>query len=367
MFSTRHGTQDLAIGILFQHKHGMIPCTLYSGDDYSLEALSYLRDNGELISDFLSATPTKNKMPARERYDSDDCFLTDWDVAGNDYIARFSYKDCIIEIVTKKSKSLKDESLKLSITIFHCPGTKAPIEDFEQFIYTPDFKSVIYTIIKTSKGFAFEPFEVSLPDSYNINTHYEPEFAEISKQIVSSLSKNKSGLYLLHGPPGTGKTTYIKYLSSVISRNVIYVPTNFIDAITDPAFIPALLNKKHCVIVIEDAEKALLQRDAGDSSSLVSTILNLTDGIMGDIFNVSIIATYNNPRHELDAALLRKGRLKKEYAFEKLSVPTAKKLIEEIGGDYVVKEPLSLADIFNLNVENTSTPLIKEEKRMGFR
>jgi ATP-dependent 26S proteasome regulatory subunit len=90
---------------------------------------------------------------------------------------------------------------------------------------------------------------------------------------------------------------------------------------------------------------------------------------MGDIFNISIIATYNNPRHMLDKALLRKGRLKKEYHFEKLSIKTAQKLVDTFRKDYTVTEPMSLSEIYNIDCENVTSEEVadtKKEKRIGF-
>jgi energy-coupling factor transporter ATP-binding protein EcfA2 len=367
LFSRQHNVQVFPVGIYFSKKYKQVPCVYSSNTEYTIDAVQLLQKKGQLINDFVYNAV--EKIGSASGY-IDDADLSWSDDGDNSYRGTFFYKENIIEVESASSRSLKPDAQKMfSFRFYHRPGTKPVFKDFEKFIYKPDYKSVIYTIIKTSNGFNFEPFEVSLPDSYDIKTHYEPDFEKVHESIVTSLNEKKSGLYLFHGDPGTGKTTYIKYLSSILKRSVIYVPTSFIDAIVDPSFIPALLDKKHCVLVIEDAEKALLEREAGDASSLVSTILNLTDGIMGDIFNISIIATYNNPRHMLDKALLRKGRLKKEYHFEKLTIETAQKLVETFRKDYEVTEPMSLSEIYNIDSENVTSEEVagtKKEKRIGF-
>jgi len=100
----------------------------------------------------------------------------------------------------------------------------------------------------------------------------------------------------------------------------------------------------------------------------VSVLLNLTDGIMGDVFNISIIATYNSDRRGLDKALLRKGRLKYEYCFEKLTKSAVKRLntAKNLGID--VTGPMSLAEVYNYHTENCAQEFatLHEEKRMGF-
>jgi len=148
---------------------------------------------------------------------------------------------------------------------------------------------------------------------------------------------------------------------------MIYVPVAFIDSLVDPSFLPALLKKRHSILVIEDAEKALLAREPGDSSSLVSAILNITDGIMGNVFSISVIATYNSRRQDIDKALLRKGRLKGEYQFDKLDVEQCQEILDENKINYTAKEPMTLAEIFNTNEPDVLvTSDLKEEKRMGF-
>ena len=367
LFSRQHNVQVFPVGIYFTKKYNKVPCTYCSNAEYTIDAIHHLRKKGQLINDWVHDTTDESVQASGYIEEAD----VSWSDGGEPmYRGTFFYKENVIEIESNNSRSLSPDALKTySLRFYHLPGTEPIFKDFKKFVFKPDYKSVIYTIIKTSNGFTFEPFEVSLPDSYDIKTHYEPDFVDVHNDIVDSLKQNKSGLYLFHGDPGTGKTTYIKYLSSVLKRNVIYVPTSFIDAIVDPSFIPALLDKKHCVLVIEDAEKALLERDAGDSSSLVSTILNLTDGIMGDIFNISIIATYNNPRHMLDKALLRKGRLKKEYHFEKLTVKTSQKLVNTFRKGYDVTEPMSLSEIYNIDNENVTSEDVGnsgKEKRIGF-
>jgi hypothetical protein len=364
-FTKSHTTHILPVGSFFMERFKCCPCVYNSSFQYSFNAVEIIKEKGKLISDWIFVP---NELSKGASGYVDDGGLT-WEEDGDaQYRGTYLYKEnIVIEIEMAEQRSVNNTKEQYYVLRFyHPPGVRPPLEDFEEFIYKPNYKAVIHTIIKTASGFNFEPFEVVLPETYDITTHYEPELEKVHDEIVEELNKNKSGLYLFHGDPGTGKTTYIKYLSSVVKRNMIYVPTNFIDAIVDPSFLPALLDKKSSILIIEDAEKALLQREGGDQSSLVSTILNLTDGMMGDIFNISIIATYNNPRHELDQALLRKGRLKKEYQFDKLSVKTAQKLVKKMKLKVKVTEPMSLAEIYNAEVENVHGDVKSEKRIIGF-
>jgi ATP-dependent 26S proteasome regulatory subunit len=68
-------------------------------------------------------------------------------------------------------------------------------------------------------------------------------------------------------------------------------------------------------------------------------------------------------KENIDKALLRKGRLIAEHKFEKLNLDDTNKLLKHIGKDMEVKEGMTLADIYNIDVEVHKT--IKTSK-LGF-
>jgi energy-coupling factor transporter ATP-binding protein EcfA2 len=363
-FDVSQSVSHFPVGLYFNKVHGVSPCVLDLGHRMTGELITFLQKNGELIYEYNSVP---SSAPASAVYEFDDYFDENERVSNMLYV----YKDIVVFVTRAHGRKIKQEEVNYEITIYYKPGEKSRVEEFEKFFIEEKHKNTIYTILRDEHGSVrFEPFEVPMPENYCIEQSYEPRFKDIHNKIVENLNKNESGLYLFHGDPGTGKTTYIKHLSSLIKREFIYVPTSFLDHLSDPSFLPALLHKKQAVLVIEDAEKALLAREPGDggAASLVSTILNLTDGIMANVFNISIIATYNSPRQSIDKALLRKGRLKAEYRFDKLSIEQAQKIVNTIKKDYKVTEPMALADIYNLDDEDfIITKELVEEKRMGFR
>jgi len=368
-FDRSHHGSFFPYGVYFTTTYGVMPCALHINKTYTEDLIFFLREEGEIFQDTVSVIANTPKSMTLNMYQDD------FDIDEPEYKGTFLYKHSIINFQRVESKKYKkisekknDTPLLFNISIYYRPGTTPPFEDFNKFLYEEKLDSVIHTIFRDEHGgIVFEPFEVMVPEKYSIDKYYRKDFEPVHKQIVQSLQKNESGLYLFHGEPGTGKTTYIKYLASVINRDMIYVPVAFTDSLADPAFLPALLKKRYSVLVIEDAEKALLAREPGDSSSLVSTILNITDGIMGSVFSVSVIATYNSRRQDIDKALLRKGRLKGEYKFEKLDIQQAQSILDENNINYNATEPMSLAEIFNTQTPDMlTTAELKQEKRMGF-
>lgn len=364
-FDPSHHGSFFPFGIYFTTNHGVMPSTIHINKTYTEDLILFLREKGEIFQDLVSIPATTPKSMTLSIYQDD------FDLDEPEYKGTFLYKDCVISFTkapSRKHKKATNAPLLFTVSVYYKPGTNPPIKDFDKFLYEEKLDSVIHTIFRDEHGgIVFEPFETVVPKNYSVKKYYTKEFQPVHEHIVNNLQKNESGLYLFHGEPGTGKTTYIKYLASIINRDMIYVPVAFIDSLVDPSFLPALLKKRHSILVIEDAEKALLAREPGDSSSLVSAILNITDGIMGNVFSISVIATYNSPRAGIDKALLRKGRLKGEHKFDKLPIEQVQKILNENKIKFTAKEPMSLAEIFNTDEPETlTTKELAEEKRMGF-
>jgi aconitase B len=103
---------------------------------------------------------------------------------------------------------------------------------------------------------------------------------------------------------------------------------------------------------LEDAEKILISREKEDNQ-FISTLLNISDGILSDILEASVILTYNCDDTKIDKALKRKGRTMVDYKFNKLNVDESKKLATHIKVDVdKIQEPMTLSEIYNLEDEN---------------
>ena len=219
-------------------------------------------------------------------------------------------------------------------------------------------------ILKNEYGdLTIDYIEIPKP-TLDMALNYGEKFVEIDEKITTKLKENKKGLYLLSGEPGTGKTTYLRHLMTTLKRKLIIVPNNLIGQLDGPNFISLLMNHKRSAIIIEDSESVLQSREEGNG--IAPTIINMTDGIMGDILNVAIIATFNVAKQTIDKALLRKGRLHFEYEFKALSVGDSQKLLDHLSIDHKATKAMTLAEIYNLYDDNGRDYNKKEEKKIGF-
>jgi SpoVK/Ycf46/Vps4 family AAA+-type ATPase len=209
-----------------------------------------------------------------------------------------------------------------------------------------------------------EEYDLLVPPT-DLELNYGKEFLKIHDVIVEKLNKQfGKGIILLHGDPGTGKSSYLKILTTLIQdKDILFIPPSMAEMLSEPSIIPFLMDHKNSILIIEDAERVIADREGNGSPAGVSNILNLTDGILGDCLNIQIIATFNMKREKIDRALLRKGRLIAEHKFSNLSVDESNKLLKSLGKDYVVDKQSSLADLYNIDVD---VYRVKNNEKIGF-
>ena len=211
-------------------------------------------------------------------------------------------------------------------------------------------------------GFDITPFSISKCD-VDIQKHYNDDFSEVNSIITKRLNnENDKGLVLLHGKPGTGKTSYIRYLTSQIKKRMIFLSLEMAHKIASPEFISILSSYPNSIIIIEDAETVIEERKGGGDSA-ISNLLNLTDGLLADCLKIQLICTFNTDVSKIDKALLRKGRLIARYDFKDLELSKAQLLSNELGFTTILEKDTSISEIFNQE-EKAFTP--ETENKIGF-
>jgi hypothetical protein len=215
-------------------------------------------------------------------------------------------------------------------------------------------------------GLSTTDFHLDIED-IDIALNYGKDFVKVHERIVDKLcndtSENK-GIVMLYGDPGTGKTSYIKYLAKLIKKDILFIPPNLTEGISSPGFISFLLEHSNSILIIEDGEKVISDRDSNEGSMGVSNILNISDGILGSCLNIQVIVTFNTKREKIDKALLRKGRLIAEHKFGPLSVEESNILLEHLGKKVKTDVQMTLTDIYNYDEESfTVSP---ERTNIGF-
>jgi len=332
---------------LYNKYYKLIPFEFHLDKTYNTEIIDFLKENGQLLHRRIQENGTDSDF-SEIAY----MFLYKNIVVGTIYY--FNYKEN-----TQYTRGLH---------IFHSSDTVIDILEFQKFEKIKKVTPKI-GIIKQSK---FGP-QVSWKDHETENKfsldNYNDDFSGFFDTIKFKLEDTTTGLYLCYGEAGTGKSSALRHLITQVDRPFVFVPPQMINYLSSPEFVDLVLTSlKGSVLIIEDAEKALMKRESDDgfhNSELVSSLLNLTDGLYADLAKTSIIATYNCDRNLIDPALLRKGRLKAEYKFHRLSIEKSQALMDKLEHKFDVTEPMTLADIFNHEEQYTNEDR-KAKRVVGF-
>lgn len=214
-------------------------------------------------------------------------------------------------------------------------------------------KNNLHMVSQSQNGFSLTKLKIKEFKHFNVETHYNDDFIEEDKKIKEFISNDdQSGLIILHGGKGTGKTTYIRSLIlNNPDKKFVFVPSNLIPMLGDPSFANFLLTMTNHIIVLEDCEDAIRSRKVAGNGAAVSLLLNMSDGLMSDDLCMKFICTFNEDIKNIDEALTRKGRLVSKYEFNALDLKKTNALLAKVYEDNneipVSDKPLTLADIYN--------------------
>lgn len=226
--------------------------------------------------------------------------------------------------------------------------------------------------------------QIEMPVFSFTESNYSKITRESYAYVLKELPENNPNgrIVIVSGPPGTGKTYLVRsFISESENCCVILVPNTMITGLESPQLLTTLVNFKEenmiegekIVFVIEDADVALGSRKdhVGDVLS-VTSILNLSDGIIGDSLGVRVIATTNLENVEFDEAITRPGRLLKHIEIGRLDPIEASEAFEKIteGRKHIFMEPKTLAEIYaEANDYISQMPQPKpaaKKKKIGF-
>lgn len=273
-------------------------------------------------------------------------------------------------LVLEKEKIMArfEKSVTDSYVLFdneHYDEAMAFIEDILQFYIAPEeTRDIYWKICSSQSGYYLDQGRIKCPKDFDVKKLYNDDFEKENKKICEFIEEeDKSGLVLLHGEKGTGKSSYIKYLvNKYPNRKFVYVPAHLVSMFGDPSFGSFITTLNNNIIVLEDCENVIKDRKINSSAAAVSLLLNLTDGILSDDLGMKFICTFNEDMKAIDDALLRKGRLVSKYEFKELCVEKSIEILKTRGIDNIMlKKPLTLAEIFHYGEDdylNKTKPII---------
>ncbi|KAJ7047014.1 BCS1 N terminal-domain-containing protein [Mycena alexandri] len=232
-------------------------------------------------------------------------------------------------------------------------------------------------VIHTAWGIEWRPFGKPRRKRPLQSVVLEPNMAEtIEADIKSFLARRQwyadRGIpyrrgYLLHGPPGSGKTSFIQALAGSLSYDICLLNLSE-RGLADDKLNHLLSNApERSFVLIEDVDAAFNKRvqtgaDGYQSSVTFSGFLNAIDGVASGEERI-IFMTTNHVEH-LDPALIRPGRVDLSVLVDNASPLQARTLFERFyGGGTNTELNTDELEILAQNLQD----LVEEKMKSGQR
>lgn len=194
--------------------------------------------------------------------------------------------------------------------------------------FTEKQKSTSFLLIDSVVGLYPEFFTPAL-HIVSLKMHYNDDLLPVHSHIVSFLEQESTGLVLLCGMKGAGKTNYINYLISHTFKKAIYVSNTIFEQFDYPRFSALIAEHQDTVFIFEDCEAMLMSRtNAQEFHPALSTLLQMSKDYYSEVLNIKFIVSFNAPLWEIDTELLTAENLVAQYEFGALAAEKANKLIE---------------------------------------
>ena len=171
--------------------------------------------------------------------------------------------------------------------------------------------------------------------------------------------ESNANILLLIGPPGTGKTTFIRGLLAHTESSAV---VTYDAAILEKDYLFArFIEGDESIMVLEDSDAFLKPR--ADGNTMMHRFLNVGDGLVTTKGKKLIFSTNLPSIRDIDSALTRPGRCFDIVTFDLLGQADAVKLANRLGVSVEEgKAKYSLAEIFHKQDIAPTTP----KRTMGF-
>lgn len=182
-------------------------------------------------------------------------------------------------------------------------------------------------------------------------------------QYYDDFMASTASILLLIGPPGTGKTTFIRGLLQHSEASAI---VSYDSAILEKDFVFSnFIESNKSLLILEDADMFLKSRKEGNT--MMHKFLNVGDGLVTTRGKKLIFSTNLPSINDIDPALVRPGRCYDILNFEELTQEQAETLAKKVGTTLNgVREKWSIADVFHEKATNIRTFKGPVVKKFGF-
>lgn len=281
--------------------------------------------------------------------------------ASNDAYKVIHYSTNGMLVIDMSTKAWMDCSINANAITVKVYGTQEEIDDFirqcnSKFEIAESYIEWMYSADGQSVNVPLRTDRTPISEMYpflngeSVGEYYE-RFLESDASIL-----------LLIGPPGTGKTTFIRgFLQHTGSSAIVTYDSNILEK--DYVFAQFIEGEAN-VMVMEDADTFLKARS--DGNSMMHRFLNVGDGLVTTKGKKLIFSTNLPSIRDVDSALIRPGRCFDILHFDALTQQQARAVADKAGHkiDEKSKDKWTLAEIFNGEVQKHENKSVG--RKVGF-
>jgi hypothetical protein len=189
---------------------------------------------------------------------------------------------------------------------------------------------------------------------------------ETLESFYDRYMESSANILLLIGPPGTGKTTFIRGL--LAHRNCSAIVTYDAQILEKDGFFARFIEDDAEVMVLEDSDAFLKSRS--DGNTMMHRFLNVGDGLVTTKGKKMIFSTNLPSIRDIDSALIRPGRCFDIVTFDQLDVAQANTLADKLNVKLPVRPrgketaKYSIAEVFNEQTANAEKS--SANRKVGF-